>query len=620
VYSGSLRARECFRDGRSSDFEATGRVVEALLTQALSASSFIAVLWRDERAPEAASPTLRDLPGWRATRYRSREGRLELAFTTPSAGPTLDPVIPAKRLILLLGDDAEWPQTLGKTSTGFGVSLEIDFIRGGVRVLTSVVGLPPIYLYRGPNFVALTSEIHLLRALPACQPAIDPEGLIDLFRIGHPVAHRTLFQNVSLLPGGHRIEIDVGGAYRAKAVWGLPEIEPSPDWPSYLDHQVALFKRAVRQLKLGDAILSLTGGLDTRAILAVLVETGILVSAITISGRSLSLDARLARALAAAYGFPHTIVSLDDRFLRDLPTYVVEASRLSGGLMSVTGAHEVHFFRELQSRGSRRVSGLLGNQVGRRGFERLSLRNADIGILQPEVARHAATAQPAHWLEMTTDLETRERYQSFLQHETLFSSVAAYSIGHHFAIQQSPYANRDLIESSSRVPAGGPNGCFSGLQARLTDLHHRFFGTPREFSFQRQLIAGVGGFVARCPINWGWLAGGGVSLTGMATGSVAFLDMLSTRPNPLARALGHSLHLVRCSGLHEITQCRVWLRATLGGFVRDTLGAKDVRESGLFEPARLDALVHEYYSGREASYETVLAAVDVASALRMFQG
>lgn len=139
--------------------------MEALRTQTLTGSSFLAVFSRNELLREAASPVLRDLHGWRPIRYRSREGWLELAFTPPSAGPPLDPHMPAERLILLLGDDAEWSQTRGKTSMGFGVSLEFDLVRGSVRILTSVVGLPPIYLYRGPDFVALTSEIHLLRAL-----------------------------------------------------------------------------------------------------------------------------------------------------------------------------------------------------------------------------------------------------------------------------------------------------------------------------------------------------------------------------------------------------------------------------------------------------------------------
>src|SRR5439155_1254214 len=83
-----------------------------------------------------------------------------------------------------------------------------------------------------------------------------------------------------------------------------------------------------------------------------------------------------------SYALPHHVVRLDALFLADLPAYVVAASRLSGGLSSLEKAGEIYFYRQLDGTANRELSGELGNQVGRQGFEGLSLRNADESILE----------------------------------------------------------------------------------------------------------------------------------------------------------------------------------------------------------------------------------------------
>src|SRR5690606_15262077 len=125
----------------------------------------------------------------------------------------------------------------------------------------------------------------------------------------------------------------------------------------------------------------LTAGLDTRAVLSVLAEQGRLLPAVTMTGRRLSLDARIAGRLTRSYGVEHTLVHFDAEFTRELPRLVRIASRLSGGLSSLGQAPEVHLYGSLANRFDARLSGNLGNQVGRGGTEGVSLRNASLDIL-----------------------------------------------------------------------------------------------------------------------------------------------------------------------------------------------------------------------------------------------
>ena len=175
---------------------------------------------------------------------------------------------------------------------------------------------------------------------------------------------------------------------------------------------------------MSDSLFALTGGLDTRAILAVLSEASIKLTAYTVTGdKTLCLDARRARELCRAYGWPHFVVPLDQAFLRDLPTYVAEASRLSGGLASVDPAHEVYVYRQLKGLGSRRLSGNLGNQIGRLGLEGISERKADLSVLAHTI-KIAGTSEPnEHWLSSLSGRPGHTLLRCLIQCEAPFSSL-----------------------------------------------------------------------------------------------------------------------------------------------------------------------------------------------------
>src|SRR5205823_5112178 len=181
------------------------------------------------------------------------------------------------------------------------------------------------------------------------------------------------------------------------------------------------------------------------------------------SGVNRPLDARAAARLCRAYGVSHSLVTIGDRFARGLADYVQEASRLSGGLASLRQAPEVYLYHQLGGSFDARISGNLGNQVGRGGTEGVSTRRAELGILSP------------------------------------------------------------ALRAASTVGGSAPSG--SLIKMRLRDLKHRFFGEPESTSFQRSLLQRLGGFAAAYPINYGWRATGGVSPAGLLWGAATFAGM-----------------------------------------------------------------------------------------------
>jgi hypothetical protein len=582
--------------------------------------SFVAILSASPEKAHDVRLRLQSLPDWDPIHFTSDDKKSELAFKDAQVTPAHECSPTGQRLILVVGDDAEWDETQGKSCMANAACVDWDPKDGKLRVLSSIVGLPPIFVYRQHGTIAVASELRLLRAVTGLQDSINPQAAVELFTVGYPLGYRTLFKDISLMPGGHSLRVDTRAQTDLAPSVEVLKPRPVEDWSTYIDLQAEAFRQAVGKLRLTDSVFSLTGGFDTRTILAVLSETGIKLPACTLSGgRTLCLDARLAGMLSIAYGLPHIVVTLDDAFLKDLPTYILEASKLSGGLASVEQAHEVYFYRQLKRLGSRRLSGYLGNQIGRAGVEGISIRRADTQVLNDAIRAVAGTELNDHWLVSATAPSEDTLFQLLIQREVPFSSVGNYSIGHHFMIQQSPYASRKLIEISSRAPLRKRrNPPFVSGHARFHDLRHRFLGQPRSRSFQRRVIEEAGGVAAECPINWGWRVRGVPSLRGFGCGLVAFADAALSRPRPTLRFGRQVLRAMGFDGMHEITQYPTWFDTVLREFVNDILRSRLVKDSELFNTKAVIRMLDEHYHGDRSYYSSLVATLDLALAQQLF--
>lgn len=517
--------------------------------------------------------------------------------------------------VLLLGDDAEWEANLGVTNAANAAYISYDAAASSLTVHTSIVGLPPVFAYALDGLTVLASDIHLIASLPDVHLELDPVGVVELGRIGQPVSHRTLFRNTRLLPGGTKVVASRTSGLTMERTWCLPKASPV-DWKHFVRTQAEVFADAVRRTEVSASFLSLTAGLDTRTVFATLAEQGRLVPAVTMSGVNRSLDARTAARLCHAYGVSHSIVTIGDQFAADLPGYVEQASRLSGGLASLGQAPEVYFYTQLGGFFDARISGNLGNQVGRGGTEGVGTRGAALNILSP--ALRDLTPESGHWLLGELSGSGTSAIEFILQQEIPFTSVGNFSIGNHFAVQKSPYANRKLLETLALRPAGGSAPSGSLMKMRFRDLKHRFFGDPASISFQRFLICRINGFAAHYPINYGWRAIGGVSLPGLLWGAATFAGMIVEKQRIDDGLLRGMIERIGLATLHDFQRSARWLRGDLREFTLDTLSSRAVVETGIFDAPVLRRVTDEHFGRVKDHYETVAFALDVALAQRIF--
>ncbi len=260
---------------------------------------------------------------------------------------------------------------------GDAANIDIDFSGQEVRIHSSLVGLPPVFYLDEPDRLIIVSDIHLLLKIPGCSLTFDKKSIQELCTIGYPINGKTLFRNVRMLPAAHLLSYTRKKQLVVSRYWSLPDIQQKVSWHEFLEQQKDAFLSAVGKIDASESFLSLTAGMDTRAILATLMAEGTSLPAYTMSGTNLSLDARTARKLCRSYGLEHNTVFLDSVFFNELPTFTTQACRLSGGLASLSQAHEVFFYNKVGNGYSSRLSGNLGNQVGRGGEAPIQVNGGD---------------------------------------------------------------------------------------------------------------------------------------------------------------------------------------------------------------------------------------------------
>lgn len=553
--------------------------------------------------------------------FTTNDNMLTVMFTL--RGKELDvgiSQIPKGKIRLILGDDSEWESTQGNSCMGGGVYIELDLDKGYIEIKTSILGLPPVFFYEGSDGVIVTSDLYLIPEVTGLSLRLDPMGVKEMADIGYPLEHRTLFRDVRWAHGGHSIKLMKDRPLVIGKAWAFPAVEPLESWGEYIDMQIDTFKHAMGQFDLSSTFLSLTGGLDTRAVLASIIETNRLLPAYTISGTSLTVDAKIAKDLASAYNMPYQIVELGKEFCQNLPTYVEQSSFLSGGISSFELAHEVYFYSKIDQAPLARLSGIFGTQLARSGTSGISLKNTDISVLDKDFIAGYEVGRGDLRFKNANIRGGCPEFEFLLQEEVPLSAIANYCIGNHFAIQKTPYASRTLIEAHRYHPQEvNEDNSLSILRMRLKDLRHRFFGDKEARSFQRKLIREVGGYGAVCPINWGWRANGGISPSGFVWGLKAFIDAVAGSKGLNSGVTSRLLTTMGISGVQDFRQFDLWFKQHLKDFVFDLLTSPSVSTCGLFNIKRLNEMLNEHYSSKKSHYRALVLALNLALAQKLFK-
>ncbi|MCM0019858.1 MAG: asparagine synthase (glutamine-hydrolyzing) [Tagaea sp.] len=242
------------------------------------------------------------------------------------------------RLLVRNGVDA-----LAKLNGMFAFALH-DARDRTVLLARDRMGIKPLYWRaRGRDF-AFASELKSLAPPPIAESDIDWDSAFHYFSLHYVPGRSTILRGIERLEAGHWLRYGLDDGKVEIARWWKPEFRPdrsvpAEEWPVRVRKTLA---EAARRWTLSDAPIacSLSGGLDSAAIVGLLARDGMPPRTYTLGfsgseGRALD-ERALARAVARKWGTHHTEVEIDaDSLLDDLPDMVHAMDEpYAGGLPS----------------------------------------------------------------------------------------------------------------------------------------------------------------------------------------------------------------------------------------------------------------------------------------------
>lgn len=193
-------------------------------------------------------------------------------------------------------------------------------------VVCDYAGLRPVfYFHQGKRF-CFASEIKAILSLNWYSPKVDHKAVIDFLAFGFPQGDLTLFENIfRIQPGviliyqnGH-IEIKESFQIRYNPqVSSISDREHQEEVSMLLEN--SLIKRCKPELKVG---LTLSGGMDTRLLLAICNHLDIRIPTFTY-GMKNSSDKLRAKKLAGIVGFPHYSYELEKDYVKHNASFILE--------------------------------------------------------------------------------------------------------------------------------------------------------------------------------------------------------------------------------------------------------------------------------------------------------
>ncbi len=186
----------------------------------------------------------------------------------------------------------------------------------GVRVLslyTDKLGLRPIYYTITEDYIVFASALRVLEAMPHHAPQMDARGVTELIALGVPLGTRTPYTHIKVLDAAEVLRVGPSLVERSQYwSWSAVSVADACKPDELLDRAYDAFIGAVRRRIGSDCVTAsyLSGGMDSRCVVAALRMLGVAVHTFTFAHRP-NEDQHFAGQFAAEIGSLHTQVASD---------------------------------------------------------------------------------------------------------------------------------------------------------------------------------------------------------------------------------------------------------------------------------------------------------------------
>jgi len=227
-----------------------------------------------------------------------------------------------------------------------------------LHVAADRCGLQHVYVRVGVEGTVWLSS-GLLPLVEILGGTVDPDAVAEWLAAGHFVGERTMFREVRKLGGDEDLRVDEQGVSveRRKPVAPLGSATDE-------DYRAAFLEALSASHRADGTISELTGGLDSRLVLAGHLAGGLRASTWTL-GLPASAEQRTVRRLRRRVDFEHIVVAPEPGAAQRLPDLVAEMHELADGeVNALEYAPLLLAFEQLAERRNVSVSGA-GGEIGR---------------------------------------------------------------------------------------------------------------------------------------------------------------------------------------------------------------------------------------------------------------
>ena len=434
--------------------------------------------------------------------------------------------------------------------------LLIDRNAGTATLFNDRYGMHRIYYHESKEAFYFAAEAKAILAVRPELRTADPRAVGEFISCGCVLENKTLFQGMQVLPPASNWVFRDGTVEQKWNYFQPQEWEDQTplDPESYYQQLLGVFTENLpRHFESREPLgMSLTGGLDTRMIMAWRKAAPGSLPCYSFGGMFRDCqDVRLARKVASACGQTHQVIPVGREFLSRFSHYAERTVYLTDGCMDLSHAPDLYVNERAAAIAPVRMTGNYGGEVLRR-VRAFKPGPPTPGVFCPELLSYVDRAS--------------ETYGRLIQGHPLSFAVFRQAPWHHYgllALEQtqltlrSPYLDNDLVRTVFRAP-----------QSVLTsnDISLRLIADGDPNLRRLRTDRGVGGNGSRFLAS---AARGYLEFTFKA--EYAYDYGMPQWVAEIDHALS-PLHLERLFlGRHKFYHFRVWYRDTLANYVREML-------------------------------------------------
>jgi len=568
----------------------------ACMTEALSHENFyVAGTWAEE--------SLGVYVGWIARKdsfadgmpLRNERGDVVLVFSgeefpepgtqqrLKERGHQLDRA-PSSYLVHLYEEDSSFPANINGRFHG----LLTDRNHGTAVLFNDRYGMHRIYYHESKDAFYFAAEAKGILAICPQLRSLESRGLGEFVSCGSVLENRTLFAGIHLLPQAsawvfRNGALEQRSTYFDQREW---EEEETLDAESYYKKLREVFARNLpRYFNGAEGIgMSLTGGLDTRMILAWQKSAPGTLPCYTFGSMfHENRDVRVGRRVAQACKQPFRVLTAGEEFLSQFSRYAERAVYVTDGCVDVSRAPDLYLNERAREIAPVRMTGNYGGEILRRvrAFKPVEPRS---GLFRPEFLRYVHLAG--------------ETYARLVHGNPISFAAFKQCPWHLYGVlgleetqlcMRSPFLDNDFVATVFRSPASALSS--SGVSLRLIADGNR---TLLRISTDRGLAGEYGrlvGALSRALFEFQFKA------------EYAY-DM--GMPQWVAR-IHHALSVLHRErlflGRHKVFHFRVWYRDALARYVQEMLLDPRSLARPYIERKGLEAVVSGHLKG-DRNYTT----------------